>query len=300
MRSCGGGALLTLLSWYDDLTGNFISSTWYLKALPQWMNSFNDKKFVQSYLGKEWSPLYALDTYSNSLSDENNYEAAPNKKQKAVFPYSYNTYLEKNSFEIVKATPYGNSLTKDLAITCIINEQLGKDNVTDLLCISFSSPDYIAHSYGPRSVEIEDIYLRLDRDLEELLSVLDLVVGKNNYTIFLTADHGGADVPRHLTDQKINAGYLKEKELALKIKSYFKDTYGDSLLLANLSNEQAFINEKKIMNLKLDKGKVEESLCEFLVSIKGISEAYPSAVLKNPANKTNNYLSLLQNGYNAN
>jgi len=284
--------------WFDDASGDFISSTWYLKELPTWLKSFNDKKIAKAYLGKDWSPMYALDTYSNSLSDDNKYEGTPNKKEKPVFPYNYMAFLEKNDCGILKATPGGNSLTKDLAITCIVNEQLGKDNVTDLLCISFSSPDYVAHSFGPRSVEVEDIYLRLDRDLEELLTLLDAAVGKNNYTVFLTADHGGADVPHHLMDQRIAAGYIREKELVLKIKSYFKDSYGDSLLLANVSNEQVFLNEKKIKNLKLDRNIVEQGLCDFLGSLKGVAEAYPSAILKNPAGKTNDYLALLQNGYN--
>ncbi len=284
--------------WFDDLSGNFISSSWYLKTLPSWLTTFNDKKMARSYLEKDWTTLYAPDTYSASLTDENRYEGVPNGKEKPVFPYNYKTFLERNSFEILKATPYGNSLTKDLAITCVINEQMGRDNVTDLLCISFSSPDYVAHSYGPRSVEVEDIYLRLDRDLEELLTVLDMTIGKNNYTVFLTADHGGADVPRHLLDQRINAGYINEKKLLSSVKSYLKDTYGDSLLVANMSNEQIFLDEKKMKNLKLDKNAVESGLCDFLTGLKGIAEAYPSSVLRNPASQTNSYLALLQNGYN--
>ncbi|MES2679891.1 MAG: alkaline phosphatase PafA [Bacteroidota bacterium] len=283
--------------WYDDVSGNFISSTWYVKELPVWVKAFNEKNWTKTHLAKDWKALYAMETYSNSIPDENNYESAPNKKEKAVFPYSYKTQLEKNSFAVIKASPYGNSMTKDLAIACIVNEQLGRDQLTDLLCVSFSTPDYVAHAYGPRSAEIEDIYLRLDKDIEELLNVLDKEAGKNNYTVFLTADHGGADVPNHLTDQKINAGYINEKELRAKIKNYFQETWGDSLLLASLSNEQVFINNRKLLALKLDKDKVEEGLCEFLTGIKGIAEAYPSAQLKSPACGSNNYLALLQNGY---
>jgi predicted AlkP superfamily pyrophosphatase or phosphodiesterase len=284
--------------WYDDLSGNFISSTWYLKSLPQWVSSFNDKKLAQRYLQNGWTTMLPPETYSNSIADDNIYEAAHNKKEKAIFPYNYDKFLEKNNFDIIKATPYGNTLTKDLAITCIVNEQLGRDNVTDLLCLSFSSTDYVGHSYGPRSVEIEDTYLRLDRDIEELLTLLDQVVGKGNYTIFLTADHGAADVPRHLMDQKIAAGYVNEKQIALKLKTHFKDNYGDSLLLANLSNEQIFLDEKKLLSLKLDKNKVEEGICELLLSVKGIAQAYPSYVLKKSPAITNDHLSLLQNGYN--
>jgi len=284
--------------WFDDESGNFISSSWYASDLPQWLKTFNDKKLPKQYLEKGWSTLNYPESYVNSIEDDNNYESAPNKKEKAVFPYSYKNYIEKNLYGIIKATPYGNSITKDLALECIKNEELGKDNITDLFSISFSSTDIIAHSYGPRSVEVEDIYLRLDKDIEEILNFLDKEVGKNNYTLFLTADHGGADVPNHLLDKKIPAGYIREKKLKKTVKEYFKTNYGDSTLLADISNEQVFINEKKLQDLKLNKAEVEEKLCAFLTGIPGISEAYPSAVLKNASFEKNDYRALLQNGYN--
>lgn len=284
--------------WFDDASGNFISSTWYVQNLPVWLEELNKKELVKNYLAKGWQPLYALDTYSNSIADENRYEAAANKKEKAVFPYDYATALEKNNFGIIKATPFGNSITKDLAITCLKNEQLGKDENTDLFCISFSSTDIVAHSYGPRAVEVEDIYLRLDKDLEELLNALDKEVGKDNYTVFFTADHGGADVPNHLLDNKIQAGYIKDKKVVKELRNYFRENYGDSSLFSSFSNEQVFINEKKLAELKLDQKSVEEKLARFLITLPGIAEAYPSGVLKEQEFSTNDYRTLLQNGFN--
>ena len=284
--------------WYDDSTGNFISSSWYVKELPKWLVNFNSKGSTKSYLEKGWSTLFPIETYTNSIADENRYEGAPNKKDKAIFPYEYSSYIEKNKFGIIKATPHGNTLTKDIAIECLKNEQLGKDDETDLFCISFSSTDIVAHSYGSRAVEVEDIYLRLDKDIEELLNTLDKEVGKGNYTVFLTADHGGADVPNHLLDNKIPAGYLKEAKLIKKIKNYFQTTYGDSLLLANVCNEQVYINDKTLNKLKLNKNEVEEDLATFLITINGIAEAYTSTTLKNQSFPKNDYRALLQNGYN--
>lgn len=284
--------------WLDEATGHFISSSWYMTGLPAWLKEFNEKKLALSYLQKGWTTLYPLDTYTNSIADENNYEAAQNKKDKAVFPYEYSSYLEKNKPGIIRATPYGNSLTKDLALACIRNEQLGKDAVTDLFCISFSSTDIVGHAYGPRAVEVEDVYLRLDRDLEELLNFLDKEVGKNNYTVFLTADHGGADVPNHLLDNKIPAGYISEKKLASAVKDFFTQNYGDSALLASLGNEQVFVNENKLRDLKLDKDAVEQKLADFMEGLPGIAEAYPSRVIKEGAFPARDYRTLLQNGYN--
>ncbi len=284
--------------WLDDETGNFISSTWYVNDLPEWMKQFNEKKHINSYLEKGWNTLYPIESYSNSITDDNRYEANPNKKEKPIFPYNYKSFLEKNNFGIVKATPFGNSIVKDIALECLKNEQLGKDAITDLFSISFSSSDIVAHYFGPRSIEVEDVYLRLDKDIEEILNTLDKEVGANNYLVFLTADHGGADVPNHLLDNKIAAGYIREKKIIKEVKTFLHTYFGDSLLLANISNEQVFLNEKKINELKLDKNNLENKLASFLLSITGIAEAYTSEVLKNEAFDKNDYRALLQNGYN--
>jgi predicted AlkP superfamily pyrophosphatase or phosphodiesterase len=283
--------------WFDDVSGGFISSTWYMNDLPVWVKEFNSQNLTKTYLEKGWEPLYPIATYTGSLADDNNYESAQGK-EKPVFPYDYKSFLNKNSFGIIKGTPYGNSITKDLAIACIISEQLGKDDEADLLSISFSSPDIVAHSYGPHAIEVEDIYLRLDKDLEELFNILDKEVGKNNYSVFLTADHGAADVPSQLMDNKIPAGYMNEKKLAKNIKEFFRTNYGDTLLLANLSNEQVFINESKLYEMKLDKEEVERRLCRFLIGINGIAEAYSSSLLKEDTFDKHDYRTLLQNGYN--
>ncbi len=284
--------------WLDDTLATFISSTWYINELPNWLASFNSKNLAKTYLEKGWQTLYPIESYSNSITDDNKYEKAAYKKEKAVFPYEYTSQLKKNKYAIIKSTPYGNSLTKDLAIECLKNEQLGKDDETDLFCISFSSPDIIAHTYGPRSVEIEDVYLRLDKDIEELLNELDKEVGKNNYTVFLTADHGGADVPNHLIDNKIPAGYLRDAKLIKKIKTHLEHNYCDTLLFEELINEQIYLNNSRIEDEKLNKDEVEKKLANFLVSVNGISEAYPSSVLKNESFEKNDLRSLLQNGYN--
>lgn len=283
--------------WFDDKSGSFISSSWYLQELPAWIQNFNAKKLPKTYLEKGWNTLYPIATYSNSIADDNAYEAAP-KKEKPVFPYDYNSFVEKNSWGIIKATPMGNTITKDLAIACLKEEQMGKDDVCDLLCISFSSTDYVGHAYGLRAVETEDIYLRLDKDLEEILAVLDMEIGKNNYTVFLTADHGAADVPRQLMDNKIPAGYIREKSLVKEIRNFLKTNYGDTLLYSSISNEQVFLNEDLIAKMKLNKNDIESAIAKHLVKLPGIAEAYTSSTFINGSFGPRDYRNLLLNGYN--
>ncbi|MFN7912838.1 MAG: alkaline phosphatase PafA [Bacteroidota bacterium] len=286
--------------WFDESTGNFVSSSWYLNELPKWLIEFNQLNKPKSYLMKDWSTLYPIATYSNSLDDKNPYESIPNKQSEPIFPYSYKSFVEKNNFSIIRSTPYGNSLTKDLALECIRKESLGKDEFTDLIAISFSSPDIIAHAYGPRSIEIEDVYLRLDKDIEELLTFLDKEVGKDGYSIFLTADHGGADVPNHLIKNKIPAGYINDKKIAKSLKAFLQLNFNDSTLLLNVSNEQVFLNELKINQQKINKSDLEKNICAFLINTIGIAEAYPSEVLKFQTFKEGDYKCLLQNGFKHN
>ncbi len=283
--------------WFDGTVGKFISSTHYMTALPAWVNEFNDKQLAAKYLSQGWNTLYPINTYEESIADKNNYEAAPNKKDTAIFPYEYKAQLEKNNFEIIKSTPFGNTITKDIALACVKAEQLGKGKETDMLCISFSSTDYVGHYYGPRSVEVEDVYLRLDKDLEELITSLDATVGKNNYVLFLTADHGACDVPAHLKDLKIPGGYMNEDQLSKEIKTFCTNQYGDSLV-SMLVNQQIFLNEAKMASMGLNKFSVEHTLANYLLSIKGIAEAYPSDILKYEDFSEGSFKYLIQKGYN--
>lgn len=283
--------------WFDGSVGKFISSTHYMNQLPVWLNDFNNQKLASKYLSQGWNTLYPIDSYIESIADKNNYEQAPNRKDVPVFPYEYNKQLEKNNFEIIKATPYGNTITKDLALACLKSEQLGLGKQTDMLCVSFSSTDYVGHSYGPRSVEVEDVYLRLDEDLEELLNYLNSSIGKDNYVLFLTADHGACDVPAHLKDLKIPGGYINETELATAVKSFCQSQYGDSLVLEYV-NQQLFLNESKMAAMRLNKFAVEHTLANYLLSFKGVAEAYPSEVLKYENFTDGTFKYLIQKGYN--
>jgi predicted AlkP superfamily pyrophosphatase or phosphodiesterase len=282
--------------WYDDSSGYFISSSWYVKELPSWLNDLNAKQLPKTYLQKGWSTLKPIETYTNSIADNNAYEKAANKKDTPTFPYDYSAYSVPGKYGMLKQTPYGNTITKDMAIACLKNEKLGKDEYTDLLTISFSSPDIIGHEYGPRSVEIEDVYLRLDLELEELIKTLDAEVGANNYVLFLTADHGAAEVPNYLKDNKIPADYFDEKILEKQLKEYFIKNFNDEKILIGCFNQQVFLNEDKLD--KINRQYVEQKLCDYLVTINSISEAYPSVVLKNSSSDGRDAKSLMQMGYN--
>ena len=282
--------------WFDGKNGNFISSSHYINQLPEWLINFNAKKLPHQYLEKGWNTILPIVNYTESTSDEQEYELSPNGKEKAIFPYEYTKQLKEGNYEIIRATPYGNTLTKDLAIAALKGEQLGKSNYTDMLCVSFSSTDYVWHSFGPKSVEIEDTYLRLDLDLQQFFIELDQQVGKGNYLVFLTADHGAAEVPAYLKRNKIPAGLVDENEIEKKLKEHLFSTFGDSLVL-NCSNQQVFLNHAKIKEKKLDLYSTQNATAHFLLEQNGVAETYKAEDLKNQSFVKNSFKALLQNGY---
>ncbi|MCC1484744.1 alkaline phosphatase PafA [Winogradskyella immobilis] len=276
--------------------GNWVTSSYYMEELPQWVKTFNDSKVTEDYL-KPWNTLLDINTYTESGLDLNNFENGFRGKESATFPYDLKALSEENNgFDIIKSTPYGNSLTTDFAIAAIDGEDLGKDNVTDFLAISYSSTDYVGHNFGVNAKETEDTYLRLDKDLERLFTVLDTKVGKGNYTVFLTADHAAADVPSFLQSQKIAAGYYDLNDFRKKLNVFLARTYGASDLLEYAGDFQIFLNRAKIKSLKLNLAEVQEAIVNEIIDYKFIDKAYSATAMRNTS-YNHGIEHLLQNGY---
>ena len=139
--------------WYDSKSGNFISSTYYGKTLPSWLTNYNNAKKVDSFYKLGWSLSLPASVYeANCDKDQNEYESTPFGKDAKGFPYGLTQFIGKD-YGKVSSTPYGNNLVLDVATQTLINEKMGLDDITDLLALSFSSPDYIGHAFGPNSWE---------------------------------------------------------------------------------------------------------------------------------------------------
>ncbi|MFT5243906.1 MAG: putative AlkP superfamily pyrophosphatase or phosphodiesterase, partial [Psychroserpens sp.] len=254
--------------------GSWITSTFYMNELPKWVADFNSSEAAETYL-KVWDTYYDISTYTESTRDENTFEGGFKGKEKATFPYDLAKLKDENrGFDILKATPYGNSLTTDFAIEAIKGEQLGQDDITDVLTVSYSSTDYVGHNFGVSSKEIEDTYIRLDKDLERFFKFLDAQVGEGNYTVFLTADHGAVEVPSYLQSMKIPSGYLDNKETKTRFSAYLKTKFKSSDLIENVSNNQIFLNRKQIDSLGLNINDVQEAIVNELIGYKHIEKVF--------------------------
>ncbi|MEH6771979.1 alkaline phosphatase PafA [Maribacter arcticus] len=293
-----GGHTANAAYWFHGANeGKWITSSYYMEQLPKWVVDFNSSGKAQSYK-KAWNTLKDIKEYKESGTDNNAYEGLFEGETSPTFPHSTTALLNKTQdFDIIKGTPFGNSLTTDFAIEALQQEGLGKDEITDFLAVSFSSTDYVGHMYGVNSKEIQDTYLRLDEDLARLFKALDKNVGEGEYTLFLTADHGAIEVPTYLKDQKIPAGYIDNASNKKRLAEFLKYTYGTEDIVKNYSNNQIFLDHKVVKNLDLNLADVEVEIAQEILGYDGMDRVYTANQMWN-----NEYTTgipyILQNGYN--
>lgn len=274
--------------------GKWITTDYYRDALPQWVQDFN--KTVEANYLKEWNTLLPIAEYTASGVDENNFERPFKSKKSATFPHDLKALMKHNrGYDVIKSSPFGNTLTVDFAMEAVKAEEMGKDDVTDFLAVSFSSTDYIGHQFGVNSVEVEDTYIRLDRDLEKFFKFLDTEVGKGAYTVFLTADHGAVNVPNYLKTLNIPAGYFDEDSFKDQLSEALKKEYGEELI-KNVSNNNIFLDRAKIKAMDEDLDDVQDFIATEIIDYENIDKVYTAETLS-----TSQFLDgtgrLLQNGY---
>ena len=285
--------------WYDAGNKNqWITSSFYMEELPDWVKAFNSNNKADAYLNETWETLYDINTYSQSRADNNIYENNLNGQEKPVFPKDLKKLREQNdNFSLIKTIPAGNTYTVDFAKAAIKGEQLGKSEFTDFLAVSFSSTDYVGHRYGVAAVETEDTYLRLDKDLAHFFNFLDTEVGKENYTLFLTADHAAVHVPSYLQSLKIPAHYLNTKKLKKFLSNITQKYFNSKELIENVSNYQIFLDQEKIEALGFNKNTVAQRLADEVLSFDKIYKAVTARTLQT-TNFTEGLMHSLQQGYN--
>jgi predicted AlkP superfamily pyrophosphatase or phosphodiesterase len=281
--------------WFHGANeGKWITSSYYMDELPDWVAKFNSSGTVSSYM-KTWNTLKDISTYTQSGTDQNEFEGGYGRQ--SSFPYDLTKLASKDRpFELLKVTPFGNSITTDFAIAALKGEELGKDEFTDFLTLSYSSTDYVGHNFGVNSKEVQDSYMRLDQDIARLLKALDQMVGEGNYTLFFTSDHGGVDVPSYLRSVKIPSGYFDSGELELKLKEFVGKEFGKPELIRNISNYQVFFDYELLKKQKINSFDLENSIAHFLLQYPQVNKVITRTQLQ--SGSFNGQAALVQNGFN--
>ncbi|RFS16217.1 alkaline phosphatase PafA [Emticicia sp. C21] len=247
--------------WFDGKSGNWISSTYYMTDLPQWMKDFNAKKLPDYYKSQKWETLLPIAQYTESDEDNQEYENVMSGEKLPIFPHS----IANNN--AILTSPFGNNMTKEIALAALKNEKMGQGAFTDFLCVSFSSPDYVGHATGTRSIEVEDTYLRLDRDIEEILNYLDTSLGKGNYTVFLTADHAAADIPAFLNKNKLPGGVWMGAKEVNYLNGQLVEKYGAGKWILSTDNYQITMNRELMKKNKVEMNEVFKLVQDELLSM---------------------------------
>jgi predicted AlkP superfamily pyrophosphatase or phosphodiesterase len=245
--------------WYDGKSGNFITSTYYTKELPEWLTAFNGEKIPARLMSSVWDTNTKTD-YRAAYPDNGPGEGDPFREGKTTFPHRFDKLTDAEKLEKIFATPFGNELLLDLVLRLIRNDKPGKGPGIDFLAISFSSPDYVGHAYGPNSMEIMDTYVRLDRQLAMLLDTLDRTVGKGNYLLFLTADHGVRPTGAFLKSRNIPAGNIRPDSVERVLKAYCTTRYGNPDLIRKVEDNQVYLDHAVAEKSGIDIASAEENL----------------------------------------
>ena len=294
------GHSATAAYWYDGANGSFISSSFYLPELPPWVKSFNDRKLAAQYLSKPWETLLPLAQYTESSPDDVAWESAFKGEAKPGFPHDLPTLSgnlpaqvkstlqitgEKTTptnapatnYDLIRSTPFGNTLTADFALAAVQAEQMGqRPGITDLLAVSFSCTDYVGHQFGPNSVEAEDTYLRLDQDIARLLSALEKQVGKGQVLVFLTADHGAAHAVGFLKEHRLPGGGIGPAVLRDSVQRALTRRHGPGAWVLDFENQQVYLNRTLLAQKRLPLADVEAEVAE-------VARAYPGVIAALPA-----------------
>nr|WP_214229234.1 alkaline phosphatase PafA [Pedobacter sp. B4-66] len=283
--------------WYDGGTGDWITSTHYMTQLPTWLTDYNKLKMADKYFEKNWNTLYPIDTYNQSTTDDKEYEGKSRGEQTPTFPHPFKLYAGKN-YDMIKSSPYGNTMTLELAKLAINAEKLGQSGSTDFLAVSCSATDYVGHQYGPNSIEAEDTYLRLDQDLEQFFNYLDTKIGKGNYLVFLSADHGAAHVPGFMAENKLPGGLFNDSPVIKSLNTTIEEKFKVKKAIITSTNSQFYFNHQAIKDANADFDAIKSLTIETLKEQDGIMDAVDlsklaSSTLPEPIKKA------ITNGYNA-
>ncbi|QNF35750.1 alkaline phosphatase family protein [Adhaeribacter swui] len=281
--------------WFDSAVKGFITSTFYMKQLPAWVQQFNSRNLPDSYVKNPWTTLLPIAQYTESTPDDNNFENTFSGQARPVFPHNLPELLAKNP-DILRTTPFGNTLTKEFAIETIKAEKMGQGKTTDFLALSFSSTDYVGHHFGPNSIEVEDTYLRLDQDLADFLKFLDSQVGKDNVLIFLTADHAAANNVGYLNSLRIPSNSESPRVMQDSLKQYLNKQYGVGNWVESYSNQQVYLNRKLIQSKKVNLSEIQQKVADYLLQFNGIQRTTTATTILQ-ANWTSGLLGFVLNGY---
>lgn len=265
--------------WYSTDTGDYVTSSYYYDAYPEWAAKWNAKRLAESHAGKMWNLLNKPSTYLLADQDDRPYETDL-KGYGRTFPHPFGKADSKLFPTLLFVSPVGDQLTNDFAKTLIENEGLGQDDIPDYLAVGFSSVDAINHFFGPSSLENEDIVLQLDRVLADLFAFVDKKVGLKNTLIVLSADHGMPEMPELMASKGMAVGRIHTEDMIEAANAAALSKFGIKDVAKRFFRPYLYLNDDIIKKAKLDRSVVAQAVADTLTRKKGIALAVASSALR--------------------
>lgn len=264
--------------WFSSDNGDYVTSSYYYNAYPEWVVKWNAKRLAASFSGKMWTLLKRPSEYLLKAFDDRPYETDLQGYGR-TFPHPFGK-TDSNLFNtLIFVSPVGDQLTNDFAKTLILSEGLGLDNVPDYLSVGFSSVDAVNHFFGPSSLENEDIVLQLDRVLADLFDFVDKNVGLDRTLIVLSADHGMAEMPEFMTESGMQSGRITNEDVIRAANDSASRKFGINGVVKSFFRPYLYLKNDVILDAGKDSSIVAQGIAKALTEMNGIALAVASSTL---------------------
>lgn len=281
-----GGKLADAAYWNVD--SSFVTSSYYMDDLPEWVKNFNASGKMNSYFGKVWEHVLPENEYAIQGADDVDAEMAEHGMGR-TFPHQVDggkSGISASYFEAFTHSPFASEVLAEFAMQAIVQEQLGQRGVTDILCLGFSANDKIGHEYGPNSHEVMDITIRTDRILEKLFNFIDQKVGLQNCTILSTSDHGVAPLPEVLSahNNNLQAGRVKARVFETAVEQALTREFGplqtSKAWIIKHIYTNIYLNPRALRENGITSSAAEQVVKDTLQQMSGIHAVYTYAQLE--------------------
>ena len=266
-----GGHVADGAIWVDDETGKLATTNFYRKGLPSWADKVNQDHTIENYLKYEWRPQWGLESYKFS----------PLSKDKEIFFKPNDKQTNKELIYQFKHTPFVNTLMKDLCIRALRDEKMGTDVFTDFLAVEFTVKLPKEEGNALLSAEKEDIYLRLDKEIKQLLDAIDISVGLENTLIVVAGNEQEPFSSQQLAKTQVTNGQFNAKRAMALLNSYLMALYGQERYISGYYGKNIYLNGSAIEKKKINRKELEDNVVQFMLEFQGVQNAYSSTEIKN-------------------
>lgn len=291
------GRLANAAYWYSVETGRIVTSDYYVTALPAWVASFNATPPGAKYKGQVWGRLLGdeREYLRRAGPDDPEWEWKPAKAEPAEsrFPHRLPDADGRQLYDAFQSTPFANDELVNFAREALVREELGADEFTDVLTVSFSSNDFVGHRFGPYSQEVMDITLRTDRQIAALLEAVEQRVGLRNTLVAFTADHGVAPVPEHSDSLRLPGLRINQNDVKSKVKDALRERFErpndsrnrgeDYFLEYTAKNGNVYLNLEALRRDGVSREEAERVACEGAMRVAGFARCYTRTQLERGA-----------------